>query len=109
MFNRLQQKWKVGPLQLVLILCTFALGGSLSGYCGRWILSFLPLKGVVYLIIYIVLVTLFWPLSVLLVSIFFGQFRFFRQYLQKLGRRIGGGSDQKTLFLLCMTCMNLGL
>jgi hypothetical protein len=35
MFEKLRQKWKVNVLQLVLILCTFAIGGSLTGYAAK--------------------------------------------------------------------------
>ena len=35
MFEKLRQKWKVNVLQLVLILCTFAIGGSLTGFAGK--------------------------------------------------------------------------
>lgn len=90
MFERLRQKWKVGPLQLALILCTFAIGGSLTGYAGRKLMNFFDIgPNWLWIIVYIVLVTLLWPLAVLLISIPFGQFRFFTSYLKKMGRRIG--------------------
>lgn len=98
MFDRLQQKWKVNGLQLALILCTFAIGGSLTGYAGR---RLMPLLGIeqdwLWVIVYIILVTLLWPLAVLLVSIPFGQFRFFVKYLKKIGKRMGltgGGKSE---------------
>jgi formyltetrahydrofolate-dependent phosphoribosylglycinamide formyltransferase len=89
MFERLQKKWKVGATQLLLIICTFAIGGSLTGYIGKKLMNLLSLeRGALWLIVYILLVTLLWPLSVLLVSIFFGQYRFFTQYLRKMGQRM---------------------
>lgn len=92
MFNRLQQKWKVSGLQLTLILCTFAIGGSLTGIAAKKIMPLLGIdKGVLWVIIYIILLTLIWPMAVLLISIPFGQFRFFTRYLKKMGRRIGIG------------------
>ncbi len=110
MFERLKQKWKVGPLQLVLILSTFAIGGSLSGYAGRWLLAFFPISGrALYLIIYIVVVALIWPLAVLLVSIFFGQFRFFRQYLQQLWKKIKGNRSRISLILPFVAGMNINV
>ena len=39
MFQRLQQKWKVNGLQLLLILCTFAIGGSLTGFAGKKVMN----------------------------------------------------------------------
>lgn len=97
MFDRLQKKWKVNGLQLALILCTFAIGGSLTGYAGR---RLMPLLGIeqdwLWIIVYIILVTLLWPLAVLLVSIPFGQFRFFVKYLKKIGKRMGLTGSRKS-------------
>src|SRR5690606_37335933 len=92
MFDRLRKKWKVGGVQLALILCTFAIGGSLTGYVGKKVMNLLSIgQDWLWVIIYIIIVTILWPLSVMLVSIFFGQFKFFRGYLQKMGRRMGIG------------------
>lgn len=89
MLTRLQKKWKVNGMQLLLILCTFAIGGSLTGLLGKQIMNLLPLeKGVLWVVIYIILVTLIWPFAVLLISVFFGQFRFFQGYLRKMARRM---------------------
>ncbi|MBL7682542.1 MAG: hypothetical protein JNK00_04195 [Flavipsychrobacter sp.] len=91
MFDGLKNKWKVGGLQLLLILCTFALGGSLCGYAGRKILSLFPLeKGVLWFVIYIVLITILWPVCVLIISIPFGQFPFFKNYLHRIWNRMTG-------------------
>ena len=90
MFQRLQQKWKVSGLQLVLILCTFAIGGSLTGFAGRKLMNFIAIeKGWLWVIIYIIVITLLWPVSVLVVSVLFGQYRFFTKYLEKVGRTMG--------------------
>ena len=90
MFEKLRKKWKVNVLQLVLILCTFAIGGSLTGYAAKKIMNLLPIEADwLWAIIYIVLVTIIWPAMVLLISIPFGQFRFFSNYTRKLGEKIG--------------------
>lgn len=90
MFEKLRQKWKVNVLQLVLILCTFAIGGSLTGYAAKKIMNMLPIEADwLWAIIYIVLVTIIWPAMVLLVSLPFGQFRFFYNYTRKLGQKVG--------------------
>lgn len=97
MFDRLQQKWKVNGLQLALILCTFAIGGSLTGYAGRKLLLMMGIEeGWLRITMYIILVTLLWPLAVLLVSIPFGQFRFFSNYLKKIGKRMGLTGSRKS-------------
>lgn len=92
MFSRLQKKWKVGGVQVFLILCTFAIGGSLTGYVGRGLMNLFSIEANwLWVLVYILVVTLLWPLAVLLVSIPFGQFRFFVGYLGKMGRRMGIG------------------
>ena len=89
MFDKLKKKWNVTGVQLVLILCTFAIGGSMDGFISRRIMTLIPLdKGVLWWVIYIVILTLLWPLCVLLISIFFGQFRFFKNYLARVARRM---------------------
>lgn len=89
-FNKMRRRWNVkNTLQVVLILCTFAIGGSLCGYLGRKFLQLFEIehRGL-WIFLYIVTVTIFWPLCVLLISIPLGQFRFFTKYLSKLGKRI---------------------
>ncbi len=89
MLDKLKKKWNVTGVQLVLILCTFAIGGSLDGYISRRIMTLIPLeKSMLWWVVYIVILTLLWPLCVLLISIFFGQFRFFKNYLARVGRRM---------------------
>jgi hypothetical protein len=95
MFEKLKQRWKVNGLNLALILCTFALGGSLCGYAGRKLLGFTGLdKGMIWVICYVLLITLLWPLCVLLISIPLGQFGFFRRYITKIFSRFSGKKKQ---------------
>jgi hypothetical protein len=91
MLKKLQEKWKVGLGRLVLILTTFALGGSLCGYAGRKLLSFTGMeKGALWFFVYILLITILWPMAVILVSIPLGQFVFFKNYLKKVWGRLSG-------------------
>lgn len=91
MLEKLKRRWKVNDLNLVLIICTFALGGSLCGYAGRKLLGFSGIdKGVLWLVLYILLVTILWPLCVLLISVPLGQFNFFKNYLVKIWGRMTG-------------------
>jgi len=95
MFGRLRNKWKVNGWQLLLILITFALGGSLCGYLGRVVLTWLDIDSAAIRIpLYVVIVTLLWPLCVLAISIPFGQFTFFVNYLKKIFRRMSGRGKQ---------------
>mgnify|MGYP007115109753 CR=1 FL=1 len=94
MFGKLKQKWKVNWLQFTLIFCTFALGGSACARLGSWLLSFiLTEKSVAYWIIYVPLITLLWPICVLLISIPLGQFKFFSNYLKRIWIKIKGGME----------------
>lgn len=91
MFQKLQSKWKVTGGCLLLIIVTFALGGSLCGYAGRKILQLTSLeKGFVWILLYVLLITLLWPVCVLIISIPLGQFSFFRQYLKRVFARVSG-------------------
>jgi hypothetical protein len=89
MFTRLKNKWKVSWLQFILIFCTFAIGGSACGYTGRKILSLFSFeKNILYYLIYVVIITILWPIAVLLISIPLGQFTFFKKYIGKIGKRV---------------------
>ncbi len=91
MFTKLKQRWNVNGTGLLLIICTFALGGSLCGYLGRKLLAFAGLeKGFTWVVLYIIIITLLWPLCVLLLSIPLGQFNFFKNYLIKIANRFSG-------------------
>lgn len=92
MFERLQKKWKVKGGQLALIIATFAIGGSATGYIARKLMPVFAIGPTwLWIIVYILLVTLLWPLAVLIVSIPLGQFPFFSKYIRKIGKRIGFG------------------
>ncbi len=96
MFKKLKARWKVNELNLVLIITTFALGGSLCGYAGRNILLLTGLeKGAAWIVLYIILITLLWPLCVLLISFPFGQFAFFKRYLVKVWGKMSGRQKNK--------------
>ena len=90
MLKRLQEKWKVNGMQLVLILCTFAIGGSLTGWAGKKIMNALSIsQDWIWAIVYILLITIIWPLAVIIVSIPFGQYSFFIKYIRKIGVKMG--------------------
>jgi len=92
--NKLQKKWGVGQVQFWLIMTTFALGGSLSGYLNKQILNLAFLeKNAAYWLIYPLLLTILWPFSVVLVSFVTGQFAFFKGYLGRIWGRLSGGSS----------------
>ncbi len=89
-YKRLQQKWNVNPIQLALILVTFAVGGSLTGQVGKYAMDALNVEGAWYWgFLYLLIVTALWPIMVLLVSLPMGQFRFFLNYIGKLAQKMG--------------------
>lgn len=89
MFKKLKEKWGVSWTNFILIFCTFAIGGSCCGYLGKKLLSLVFTdKNVLYYIIYFITITILWPLCVIIVSIPFGQFTFFKNYLLKMKKRM---------------------
>jgi formyltetrahydrofolate-dependent phosphoribosylglycinamide formyltransferase len=96
MFKGVQQKWKVSGWQLLLIITTFAFGGSLCGYAGRKILGLFAIdSSLVRVILYILCITLLWPFCVLIISIPLGQFAFFKNYINRIGRRLFGSQKSE--------------
>ena len=92
----LQEKWKVRGSQFWLIMLTFALGGSLSGRLCSFLLNLVFLeKNWAFWLVYPLFLTILWPFSVIFVSLFTGQFRFFKGYLSRVGAKVFGigGSD----------------
>ena len=91
MFQKLQKKWKVSFLQVILILCVFTIGGSLTGIIADIIMPLFNVENkIIWIILYIILMTLIWPLMVIIISIPFGQFHFFKNYLIIIYNRIRG-------------------
>ena len=89
MLDWLQKKWKVNGWRLTLVLLTFAIGGSLTGYAGKKLMTLTGIENAIaYIIIYVIVVTIIWPFMVLAVSIPFGQFIFFRNYIFRLGTKL---------------------
>lgn len=91
--QKLQDKWKLNSLfQVIIVLIIFALGGSTCAFLGRQIMPAFGFesKNFGYWVVYILLVTLLWPMCVLAYSIILGQYPFFKKYLGQMGRRMIG-------------------
>ncbi|HEX2682986.1 MAG TPA: phosphoribosylglycinamide formyltransferase [Ferruginibacter sp.] len=98
MLKKLKAHWNVNGVNLLLIIATFALGGSLCGYAGRKLLILTNLeKGPLWVILYILLVTLLWPICVIIISIPLGQFSFFKKYLAKVWNKLSGKHNNEEL------------
>lgn len=92
MFKSLQKKWKVSASQLVLILCTFATTGTLTAYISRSITEWLNLDPKndweLRLVLRLIVLIFGYQVIILIVSFFFGQFKFFWNYEKKILRRM---------------------
>ena len=97
MLKKLQERWRVNGVNLVLIILTFALAGSLCGWVGRKLLLLTNLeKGIAWFLLFIIIITVLWPLCVLAVSVPLGQFSFFKRYISKiLGKFSRGGTGSR--------------
>ncbi|MEP7322756.1 MAG: hypothetical protein ABI761_12595 [Saprospiraceae bacterium] len=91
MFDKLKARWNVSGKDLFIILLTFALGGSMCGWLGRKLLALFNMpEGIIWVASYIVLICLLWPVCVLTISIFTGQYSFFKKYLIKIKAKMFG-------------------
>jgi formyltetrahydrofolate-dependent phosphoribosylglycinamide formyltransferase len=99
MFKKLQKKWGVNGLNMALIITTFALGGSACARIAGQLLKLTSLeKNTIWWIIYILLVTILWPICVIIISFPLGQFKFFKNYLFRIWSKMSGKkveNDQK--------------
>lgn len=93
MFNKLQQKWNVSPIQLFLILCTFAVTGTSTAIVSREITQWVGFDEQTYwvwrLLLRLSVLIFGYQVILLLVSVVFGQFPFFWNYEKKILRRMG--------------------
>lgn len=98
MFEKLKKKWGVSGIRLGLIIATFAIGGSLTGFVAKKIMNLLSInEDWLWGTIYILIVTVLWPVGVLVVSIVTGQFSFFKKYIQKIGQKFSGKKKADSL------------
>lgn len=99
--QKLKERWKLNSMwQLLLVICTFAIGGTACGIIGKQIMHLIgPDHKGLWVLMYILLITVLWPLCVLVTSIPLGQFNFFRHYLQRIGQRLTRGNNTKKVNL----------
>ncbi len=93
MLKKLQQKWKVSGLQAFLILCVFAVTGTLTAYISKAITGWVGFNADTHWAAKTGLrlaVLLFGYQAILLLTAFlFGQFHFFWMFEKKILQRIG--------------------
>jgi len=81
MLGKLQQRWKVNCVNLILVIFTFALGGEVYVVMQQEKDWYLPTKeeGIFLVVAYLILITLLWPLCVLIISMSLEKFSFFKK------------------------------
>jgi formyltetrahydrofolate-dependent phosphoribosylglycinamide formyltransferase len=93
MFKKLQQKWKVGGIQLILILCTFAVTGSLTAFISERITTWVGFdENTLFawkILLRLCILIFGYQFIILAVSFFFGQFSFFWNYEKKILTKMG--------------------
>jgi formyltetrahydrofolate-dependent phosphoribosylglycinamide formyltransferase len=91
MFKKLQQKWKVNGTDLALILCTFAVTGTLTAWISKQITSWLEVSkySAGWWALKIGVLLFGYQIIILIIGFCFGQFRFFWNYEKKILRRLG--------------------
>ena len=94
MFEKLKKKWKVGGVQLFLILCTFAITGTLTAYISRAITSWVGFDEDTFwlwkALLRLAVLVFGYQVIILVVSFIFGQFKFFWNYEKKILRWMFG-------------------
>ena len=93
MFNKLQQNWKVGGIQLFLILCTFAVTGSLTAFISERITNWVGFdENTLFawkILLRLSILIFGYQFIILAVSFVFGQFSFFWNYEKKILTKMG--------------------
>jgi hypothetical protein len=93
MLKKLQQKWKVGPKQLIIILIVFAITGTTTAYISKAITGWVGFNNETFWLYKFFLraaILIFGYQAILLtVAFLLGQFSFFWQFEKKFLTRIG--------------------
>jgi formyltetrahydrofolate-dependent phosphoribosylglycinamide formyltransferase len=96
MFKKLRQKWKVNGTDLALILCTFAVTGTLTAWISRQITGWLAVDkySFAWWSLKIGVLIFGYQVIILIIGFCFGQFRFFWNYEKKILKRLGFFGDR---------------
>lgn len=91
MLNKLKQHWEVQTKELILILCTFAVTGTLTAWLSKKVAEwlFLDKYGLAWWISKIVVLIFGYQVIILIVGFCFGMFSFFWKYEKKILARFG--------------------
>jgi ABC-type multidrug transport system permease subunit len=96
MFEKLKAKWKVNGMQFFLIMCTFAVTGTLTAVISRYITGWVGFSGQTFwlwkFLLRLIVLVFGYQVIILIVSFFFGQFPFFWAYEKKIWKWMFGKS-----------------
>jgi hypothetical protein len=88
MFEKLRKKWKVTGTQFFLIMCTFAVTGTTTAWISREITQWVGFDTQTFwlwkLLLRLFILLFGYQFIILVVSFFFGQFKFFWNYEKKI-------------------------
>ena len=91
MLKKLKQHWEVNTKELILILCTFAITGTLTAWLSKKVAEwlFLDKYGFAWWASKIVILIFGYQVIILIVGFCFGMFSFFWKYEKKILARLG--------------------
>jgi len=93
MLDNLKKKWNVSGWQLLFILCVFAITGTTTAFLARVVTGWMGLTAdspiAIRMLIRLAVLVFGYQAIILIVSIPFGQFRFFWNYEKKILRWFG--------------------
>ncbi|PTM08434.1 MAG: hypothetical protein DA407_08040 [Bacteroidetes bacterium] len=96
-FKRLEKKWIVEyKWEMIRIFLVFAITGSSSVFISKPIMKVIGitkenLNVFVYWILYVIIGLIFYQILLITIGWIFGQYKFFRDFLKRLGKRLGLG------------------
>lgn len=96
-FKRLENKWIVDyKWEMIRIFLVFAITGSSSTFISKPIMNIIGftkenLNVFVYWFLYVIIGLVFYQILLISIAWIFGQYAFFRDFLKRLGKRVGLG------------------
>lgn len=97
MLNRLKKHWDVNSKYLILILCTFAITGTITAWLGKKVAGwlFLDQYGFAWWSSKVLVLIFGYQVIILIVGFCFGMFPFFWRYEKKILRRFGVRKEKR--------------
>jgi ABC-type Co2+ transport system permease subunit len=100
-FKKLENKWIVDyKWEMIRIFLVFAITGSTSAFISKPIMNVIGftkenLNVFIYWFLYVIIGLIFYQILLISIAWIFGQYAFFRDFLKRLGKRVGLGRYTK--------------